>query len=385
MMINIGNDSKIDLPESGRVDVAILSRLLDDTTTSYKYFFFLALLDRIEKASTVSESGIDRPIPLDGLAVDMVLAAWYPHGFCRLSLGSQDMLQHAVDLIEWGPIRGSWIKAGGKEWKGLRSLCAARLDAKKLVRFVPFRLIRPFFAMETRGLADHSVNERVALLADELLTTRRPLYFFTADRAAIVLQHDWIEYLERNATILRGWARFKLAGYLQSRNPNAVGIVEKLEPPLVRASLAKQTAWWKVAIPLLGASARCIYTDEKLAIGAFTLDHYLPWSFVAHDRLWNLVPAAHEVNSAKSDRLPSPRYLEPFVRLQHGAIRALHGAWSEGEWLAAVEPYLIDLGLPKEALLEADPTRLRSAYAATLATIMPVAERQGFAGGWEYG
>ncbi len=50
------------------------------------------------------------------------------------------------------------------------------------------------------------------------------------------------------------------------------------------------------------------------------------------------------------------------IAVQHGAIRALHGAWSEGEWLTAVEPFLVDLGLPKEALLEADPAGLRTAY-----------------------
>jgi len=280
-----GESVKSGLPESGQVDVGILAQLLDDTTTSYKFFFFLALLARVERAGEGGEAALDRPIPLRELAVDMALGAWYPHGFCRLSLGSRDMLQEAVDAVEWGPIRGSWILAGGEEWRRLRALCESRIDAASLMRFVPYRLIRPFFAAETRGLADHKVNEAVARLAGELLQERRPLYCFTDDRGSIILQNDWVEYLGRNAPILRGWARFKLAEYLQARNPNVAGIVDKLEPPLERASLRAQTLWWREAIPLLGSKARCIYSGEAINGKDFSLDHYLPWSFVAHDRL----------------------------------------------------------------------------------------------------
>ena len=55
-----------------------------------------------------------------------------------------------------------------------------QLDAPALVRYVPFRLIRPFYAVETRRLADHLVNERIAALADSTVNDRRSPYFFSA-------------------------------------------------------------------------------------------------------------------------------------------------------------------------------------------------------------
>ena len=215
------NHSTNILPASSRLDIGVLSRLFADTTTSYKLFFFLALLGRVERSAGDAQHALDRPIPLSDLAVDMVLAAWYPHGFCRLSLGATDMLQHAVDGINWGPIRGTWIKAGGAEWQRLRERCAASLrispiDADALVRYVPFRILRPFFARETRGMPDQRVNAAIARLADEGFQARKPLYCFTQDRAGIILHPEWLEYLERNASILRGWTRFHLAGYLQA-------------------------------------------------------------------------------------------------------------------------------------------------------------------------
>jgi hypothetical protein len=362
------------------VDVGTLASLFADTTNSYKYFFFLSILDRVERAGSGGEASLDRPIPLDGLAVDMVLGAWYPHGFCRLSLGGRDMLQKAVDGIKWGSIRGSWIVAGGEDWRRLRAQCVAELKAEALTRFVPYRLIRPFFAEETRGLPDHAVNERVAFLADKKLQERKPLYCFTADRAGIILQHDWIEYLGRNAPILRGWARFHLAGYLQARNPNVAGIVEKLEPPIVRASLAKQTAWWRQAIPLLGERARCIYSGERLSASSFSLDHYLPWSFVAHDRLWNLVPTSRGLNASKSDRLPAPRYLNGLATLQHAGIVAMKAVWTDAKWTAAVEPWLVDFKLTRDALL--DVSKLGFAYQEIMEPLLGTAGRAGFPTDW---
>ncbi len=57
---------------------------------------------------------------------------------------------------------------------------------------------------------------------------------------------------------------------------------------------------------------------------AFSLEHFLPWRFVAHDLLWNIVPAPKNVNSAKNDNLPDlNRYFEPFATLQYNAVRAI--------------------------------------------------------------
>ena len=35
-----------------------------------------------------------------------------------------------------------------------------------------------------------------------------------------------------------------------------------------------------------------------------SIDHFVPWSYVASDELWNLIPTAKSVNSSKSNNLP---------------------------------------------------------------------------------
>jgi len=124
--LTTNNDSVTSLlPWSEQVDVGVLAGLFGDRSTSYKYFFFMAILDRIDGVARAKAPDISRPIPLRELAVDMVLAAWYPHGFCRLSFGPQDMLQRAVDTIREEAMRGSWIQSGGQEWRCLHDTCAS--------------------------------------------------------------------------------------------------------------------------------------------------------------------------------------------------------------------------------------------------------------------
>lgn len=372
------------LPDSKQVDVGVLASLFDNTTNSYKYFFLLALLDRIEKARTGIYPPLDRPIPLNELIIDMILGAWYPHGFCRLSLGSQDMLQKTVDTIQWGKIRGSWIQAGSDEWNRLRTLCSEqRTDIEKLTKYVPFRLIRPFFAAETRGLPDHQVNDAVIDLSDNLFSERKPLYCFTSDRKGLIINLDWVEYIDRNSAILRGWILFRLSEYLQAKNPNIAGIVDKLQPPLIRASLLKQQQWWKKIIQLLQDRAVCIYSGQRLTVENFSLDHYLPWSFMAHDRLWNLIPTVREINSVKSDCIPSNRYLEPMVELQHQGLILMNRSMPENAWSKSVEPWVLDMKIDERDLL--DKERLRSVYKSTLLPLQMVAERQGFTAEWYLG
>jgi hypothetical protein len=44
---------------------------------------------------------------------------------------------------------------------------------------------------------------------------------------------------------------------------------------------------------------KCIYSGNKLSIGNYAVEHFIPHQFVAHDLMWNLVPADPIFNSIK--------------------------------------------------------------------------------------
>ncbi|TLS36476.1 HNH endonuclease [Pseudalkalibacillus caeni] len=58
--------------------------------------------------------------------------------------------------------------------------------------------------------------------------------------------------------------------------------------------------------------ARCFYCNKELAgmKRVIHIDHFIPWSFVQSDNIWNLVLACSKCNSSKSDKLPERDFLE---------------------------------------------------------------------------
>ncbi len=83
------------LPPSDSLDISTFSRLLDDTTNSYKFVFFLSLLNILSNSSF----DVSSPISLNDLAVEMLVNAWYPHSVFRLSFGLQDMIARKLDEL----------------------------------------------------------------------------------------------------------------------------------------------------------------------------------------------------------------------------------------------------------------------------------------------
>jgi hypothetical protein len=55
----------------------------------------------------------------------------------------------------------------------------------------------------------------------------------------------------------------------------------------------------------------CFYCDCNLSeTQSIHVDHFIPWSYIFEDSMWNLVLTCRECNLRKSDKLPSHEYLE---------------------------------------------------------------------------
>ena len=101
-------------------------------------------------------------------------------------------------------------------------------------------------------------------------------------------------------------------------------VPSKLIKPILRDSLTKQHKFWDAYIETVG-SIRCIYTNKPLIAKDYDLDHFIPWSFVSHNLLWNLLPADSSINSSKSNNLPPlDIYLKPYAELHHKALKTIY-------------------------------------------------------------
>jgi CRISPR/Cas system Type II protein with McrA/HNH and RuvC-like nuclease domain len=167
---------------------------------------------------------------------------------------------------------------------------------------------------------------------------------------------------------------------MQERNPTTPAIVNKLFPPQERSSLNDQKIYWKKVFA--HTEIRCIYSDELVDPRKFSLDHYIPWSFVGHDLPWNLIPTLPEVNSSKSNNLPSIQYFDKFVSLQHLSLTNLHEQLTEKNWNNHIDSFVSELKLSDEELL--DKEKLRNAYESAITPQIALAVNRGFTPNWIY-
>lgn len=298
------------LPYSDVLHVDKLTRIFDNMSESYKIFWFKALVEKIhEGKQTISyEDIIDR----------MVTDAWYMVTEYKLNLGPSDTLEKIVKYAQ----EISGIKSSEKSDKVAAFIGNSNdkeLKAMKttLTRFVPYRLQAPFLV----GINEHIWKSRARTI-DFINNADGTIYYVIGDGgigASVSVSDDWIEYIEKNYEIIMGWIEYNMIVYLQRRNPSVPGISSKLWPPEER-KLAAAKKYWKHIIevkPVIN-----IYTDNLMDDKDISIDHFVPWSYVAHDELWNLLPTTRAVNSSKSNSLPKwDVYFDKLWRIEYEAYQ----------------------------------------------------------------
>ncbi|WP_223861024.1 hypothetical protein [Spirosoma validum] len=129
------------------------------------------------------------------LSIRMIASVWYPLDYFKLSFGRQDSFKLIADfvsdrmVIDNGPTAPGLVDQlrSGLSESDLTTLYG---KAGNLLRFVPYRFIRPFFAQELRGIPDYQVNARLVELANQ--SSKAPYRFIGDD---IEMTQDWFRYL----------------------------------------------------------------------------------------------------------------------------------------------------------------------------------------------
>lgn len=339
-----------------------------DTTSSYKFFWLLAILDQL--------AALHKPIPLRLLVQSMVTRAWAAVALFRLSLGKVDRLQDCVCALQQESrlaprSSASQIDAAMAGWAAFDQW------AQELVRFVPGRFLAPWFPgvrpYDRRGARD------IAIVADKSWGTAQSGPYRLVEHeggSALELAPGWLIWLQRNRPLLQAFAELELTRYLQTRNPSVPGIVAKLALPR-RRSLGKARGWWNWAIARMSPGTIIdIYTGAPVT-AAFEVDHFLPWSLVAHDEFWNLCPVTPGTNRAKSDCLPHERFLPKLAQL-HGALLRNPDLPRD---LALGYAELLQVDLPRLPTISAEALDQR--YCDLVLPLAQIAANQGFPRDWQ--
>ena len=307
------------LPYEENLEIRYLNRIFDRSRISncYKYFWFMAIIDRLSEEKTV--------FSYDELITEMVVIAWYMVAEYNLRLGpsnTTDNLEEAVKYL-YRELYQERVPSTVRKDE-LRTILQNEKDRKfigfkdKLTNNVPYCLQSPFYNPQNKLLKSPGKNTIA-----EINQEKRLMYYFREYQklgTQIVIEDAWADYMIRNREILMAWARFNLVGYLQDRNPLVPGLADKILPPCTR-NLTRVKKYWDSVI-LADDSLRDIYEHVPLSGISISIDHFIPWQYVAHDELWNLSPTSKSINSTKGNRLPNwEKYFERLLELEYKAYQ----------------------------------------------------------------
>lgn len=109
--------------------------------------------------------------------------------------------------------------------------------------------------------------------------------------------------IQDNTVNILGWIQFEKVKWLQNNNPEVPGLIYKLAPMDEKVrKLSRVRRLWEGILDI--REVRDVFTDRPIAAKKYDVDHFIPWSFVMNDELWNLMPMESSLNSVKSNKLP---------------------------------------------------------------------------------
>jgi hypothetical protein len=353
-----------------------LGQVFNNTTNSYKLFWFLGLLNIIKR-------GTETTFPLNDIFREMVVVAWHPVCFYRLSLGRQDKLQDAILEIK----QDSGLPPNTELadiHKYLESSNKVQTQLENFGRYVPTRFLTPWFSNQLRGIQDDLRRTRqIELLAAQGQNTPLacPYYFdISAKKKLIKLNKSWCIFIIENLGVIQSFAEYHLVQYLQAKNPNTPGIINKLQAPTERQLTFAREFWRVVRADFINNSKAEHFKDiylEKPIGNTFSIDHFLPWSFVAHDLLWNLTPVEKTTNSRKGDSIPELNlYLPRLAQIHRESIVAIK------KRPRFLEDYTEFFKQDAPGLLSLSEEAFITKYREIVMPQAQIAINQGFEGGW---
>lgn len=349
------------IPQSNILTTRHLNRVFDKTVATYKYYWFLGMLDLFVKQGKTRMNVWE-------IMITMVANAWYPVVYFRLSFGKSESLYEAIMTLQKD--YDIPINISVRDLTALLHEFIQRSDVRKRLNFlqlnVPFRFLRPWI---------DTSDDRQTIVRSQTFENGCLYKLERVDGTLWVeLNPVWLDYLRENYDILNAFAYWGLTGFLQVRNPNVPNISGKLVKQEERSSLFAQHKFWNIAMSH-GLEVRCLYTDNLLKEHAYDLDHFIPWSFVSHDLLWNLMPADSSINSSKSNRLPDLDLYLPKMAEAHQA--ALRINLNVGKQPKLLEDYL-SLGHTPQEIVSMDREHLLDCFFHTFTPMHQIALNMGF-------
>lgn len=137
--------------------------------------------------------------------------------------------------------------------------------------------------------------------------TNKLFYSFSKRGEWIQINPVMYDFICRHKVLIEKLNYYEWARFLEKVNEDTVSvkILNKIDASDKRTNLS----YYRHILFEEFESKNCFYCGRRLNPNKIDVDHFIPWSFIKDDNLWNLVLSCPECNRRKKDRLPEIRYI----------------------------------------------------------------------------
>ena len=287
------------------LDMEGFSRMMQSPSYCYKFYWLEAIV------KLISENKMEASY--NEIIDEMIANAWY---------SVLEFHVHLSGLWADGEIRDNLEKAVLKLYRLSRLPAnASEIEIKNQIRKfeqelhpekmfltqnVPYKALSGF-ANKGRERIDLNSSAGVMMGYYNRINGLSPLPYTFGEQKGLerkIRFHElWIQMIQDHTVPILGWIQYEKVCWLQSVNPEVPGLVYKLAPMDEKMrKLSHVRKLWDGILDL--TQIIDVFREEPVKKEDYEVDHFIPWSFVMNDELWNLMPMDSSLNGIKSNRLP---------------------------------------------------------------------------------
>lgn len=141
--------------------------------------------------------------------------------------------------------------------------------------------------------------------------SKQSFYSFSKKDKKISFNPDVYYMLTKYKNVIEKLNYYEWIKFLEKINPkeSSYAIAEKLDNSSKRNNLSLYREYLKEEY----GQIKCFYCSANLKNRSTEVDHYIPWSFVKDDKLWNFVLSCRTCNNKKRDKLPAQTFNKAII------------------------------------------------------------------------
>lgn len=294
-----------------KLDIEGFSQMMKNPSFCYKFYWLEAIVLLISEGITQTT--------FNDLIDEMIANAWYSVTEFHIHLSGivsgevRDGLERAVLKLQ--KVSGLNSNVSKMEVKDAIKIHDTELkeEKKQLTNMVPYRALAGFLVKSDTAVNwDSTVRLVDYIQAFDSKYGRLPYVLGTSPnlKKEVIFNPAWMKMIQDNSVSILGWIQYEKIKWLQNNNPDVPGLVYKLTP--LDEKMRKLDNVRKLWNGIMTENEICdVFNGDSLNGKSFDIDHFVPWSFVMNDELWNLMPMDSSLNSSKSNKLPP---WEPFFK-----------------------------------------------------------------------